>query len=112
MDSAKPAATLPPVPPTAIPAMPPSRLPVKAAPILSKFHLNPDEQRILAVATEANAGLARVFDQVNRLAATKLALEALTPEERATYTAVDGAPCDAALDALTKLTALLKQFAK
>lgn len=111
-DTTKPAAELPPVPPSAVLPMPPSRLPQRAEPILSKFHLDPEEQRILGIATEANSGLARIFDLINRLANTKAQLESLSPEQRATYTAVDGAPCDAALDAISNLTAILKQFAK
>jgi hypothetical protein len=109
-----PVAALPPVPATPLPAMPPSRLPAaRPEPILSKFHLNADEQRILSLANEANQGLARCFDQINRLiATTKVQIEALTPEERSLWAHIDGTPPDDAQAAINALASLLKSFAK
>ena len=105
---------LPPVPATAIPAMPASNLPPKRPePILSKFHLDPDEQRILNLANETNQGLARCFDQINRLLiSVKPQLDALTAADRAKWTLIDGTPPDEAMAAIDALESVLHRFVK
>jgi len=116
-DAKTPAASsLPPVPatpvPPGLPAMPASKLPQAVVPVLSKFHLDPSEQELLNLATEANAGLAQIFSHIDRMSRTKLKLDALTPEQRSTYARVDGSPPDDAIAALNKLAEVLKSFAK